>query len=819
MGRAFACLLGTLAGTLTLSAHAATASLDALGGDFPPQFTASTVIAGTGVAGYSGDGGAATGAQLNNPTDPVIDSVGNIFFPDTNNFVVRRIDAVTGTISTYAGDGTSGFSGDGGAATSARFNTPVRLALDSADNLYIVDILNQRIRKVDAVSGIVTTVAGNGTLGSAGDGGQATSAQLFNPEGVTVAPNGDLYIIDGGSASLRRVDASTGIITTLAGQGFSFRTGDGGPASAAGLDRPMDVALDASGHIYIAESGASGGGAVVRKIDATTGIISTFAGDGAQTTGTGAPTDFDFGFAAGLQFDISHHDGKLYVTNNTHFYVIDLACGLCSHVAGGGLVDTFSELRGAALAANGDVILSDRTAQRVKRLTFDSTVATTSGAPPLTQTHTENTPLGGADYHELTWDNAIPDIGNFLLSHTHEHSSAAGTGPCPTGMRSDPAISGNLTVSAGGPAGTAELRFQFWTRTEETLTATPGDPSPPVTSLSLDVAWDLDGSSGSLTAPTGTGWVKHQTPWVSVTLDQSLPFSLSAMFHSALTANQRATLAAGADLTWAAVPFQARGVLGDENSGAYSIDLSDFGLAGESFPDCRLNAFPPEYTLLDLAGTGTGGYSGDGGLATSAEVDQPYEPIFDSAGNIYFTDHTRHVLRRVDAVTGIITTVAGTGVGGFSGDGGPATAAQLNGPLRLGIDHNDNLYIADQLNSRIRRINATTGIISTVVGNGTPFDSGNGGPATSASINLPESVTVAPNGDLYMVTTRANIRRVSAATGIISHIAGIGGNFRFGDGTLATGAGLDSPIDVSVDGAGNIYIAEIGLRWGRHPLH
>ena len=248
-----------------------------------------TVVAGDGSIGFSGDGGAATSASLNVPVGVAVDSSGNVFFSDLSNYRVRRVDAATGIITTVAGNGTQGFGGDGGAATSASLDRPFGLAVDSSGNLFIADTNNNRVRRVDAMSGVITTVAGNGSAGYGADGGPAIDTSVYSPQDLAVDPSGNLFIADSGNQRIRRVDAATGIISTFAGNGTTVFGGDGGPATSAGLYRPAGVDIDSSGNVFVADTGHGR----IRRVDAGTGIITTvagqtnsgFAGDGSLATG------------------------------------------------------------------------------------------------------------------------------------------------------------------------------------------------------------------------------------------------------------------------------------------------------------------------------------------------------------------------------------------------------------------------------------------------------------------------------------------------------------------------------------------------------
>ncbi len=211
-----------------------------------------STIAGTGVAGFSGDGGAATAAQLGVAMAAVMDSKGNLYISHQSAHNVRKITP-TGIISNVAGNGSPGYTGDGGPAVSGTLNFPHGIALDRKGNLYIADIQNNRIRKVDTF-GIITTVAGTGVFGYSGDGGAATLANLRHPNGVAVDTNGNIYIADCSSHRIRRVD-TFGIITTFAGTGINSFSGDGGPASAATLSNPVHIYIDSAGHLYVTDFG------------------------------------------------------------------------------------------------------------------------------------------------------------------------------------------------------------------------------------------------------------------------------------------------------------------------------------------------------------------------------------------------------------------------------------------------------------------------------------------------------------------------------------------------------------------------------------
>ena len=233
-------------------------------------------VAGNGTAGYSGDGGPATAAELNGPRDVAVDSAGDLFIADTNNNVVREVVTATGDIITVAGDGKAATAATAGPRPPPSWTAPRGLAVDSAGDLFIADTGNNVIREVVKATGDIITVAGNGKAGYSGDGGPATAAELNNPNDVAVDAAGDLFIADENNNAVREVVKATGDIITVAGNGTAGYSGDGGPATAAELNNPTGVAFDSAGDLFIAD----GGNNVVREVVKATGDIITVAGDG-----------------------------------------------------------------------------------------------------------------------------------------------------------------------------------------------------------------------------------------------------------------------------------------------------------------------------------------------------------------------------------------------------------------------------------------------------------------------------------------------------------------------------------------------------------
>ncbi len=292
-----------------------------------------TTVAGTGEAGYSGDGGLAASALMREPFMCAFDSQGNLYVAEATNHCVRRIDTANGRIATVAGNGSQGYSGDGGPAVEAMMDQPYSLQLDGNGDIYIVDRLNSVIRKVDAATGIITTVAGTGEAGYSGDGGPGTEAMLREPNDCFLDGRGGLLIADIQDQRIRRLDLATGVITTFAGNGEKVRGGDGSPALQASILGARAVCMDSRGNTYIAEREGNG----VRKVDAN-GIMSTFAGTGERGyDGDGGPAiTATWGAPKAIRCD--SRDNVIVVDTENHaIRRIDPATGIVTTIAGGHL--------------------------------------------------------------------------------------------------------------------------------------------------------------------------------------------------------------------------------------------------------------------------------------------------------------------------------------------------------------------------------------------------------------------------------------------------------------------------------------------------
>jgi uncharacterized protein (TIGR03437 family) len=706
-----------------------------------------TTVAGGGEA--LGDNGPATSAKLQQPSGVAVDSDGNIYIADHQDQRVRKVSA--GIITTLAGTGVRGFSGDNGPGSSAMLLDPYAVAVDAAGNVYICDRFNSRIRKVTP-AGIITMVAGNGTQGSLGDGGPATSAQLNQPSGIAVDSAGNLYIADHNNARVRKVTPG-GTITTVAGPGpLNGNLGDGGPATSAAVS-PSGVAVDSAGNLYIADNNR------IRKVTAG-GTISTIAGGGG-TAGDGGPAT-SAALSTGLGGVAVDTAGNVYIgeTGTSRVRKVTPA-GIITTVAGGasiggnfgdGGLATNASLSlpiGVNLDSAGNLYIADSNYNRIRKVSASAGAAAISVSPtslsfayaigaatPASRTLTVSSPTG-----ILTVTSSAASSGAWL-------SVTPASGPTPLTL--------NVSVN---PASLIAATYNG------TITITP-PPGAGTTSLTVAV---------SLLVTTGTG-------------------AINTVAGNAVQGSS----GDGGPATRAGL-FKPIGVATDNGGNFYIADAGNY----------RIRKVNSAGVISTVAGNGTIGSSGDGGAATSAALNPPlngYQGIAaDTSGNLYVADFNNNRIRKVNSA-GIISTVAGNGLPISSGDGGPATSAGIAGPQGVAIDTAGNLYIPELLGARVRKV-TPAGVIGTVAGSGAPGFSGDGGPATGATFYAPIAVTVDAAGNLYIAdTTSARVRKVNAA-GTITTVAGNGAHGFSGDGGPATSAALD-PLGLAVDSAGNLFIAD-----------
>jgi sugar lactone lactonase YvrE len=451
-----------------------------------------TTVAGDGNVGYSGDGGAATSASLYCPAGVAVDSSDNLYIADDCNKRVRRVDATTGIITTVAGNGAAGYSGDGGPATSASLGGPSDVALDSSGNLFIADQPNNVIRRVDAATGIITTVAGNGTAGYSGDGGAATSATLTNPAGVAVDGSGNLFIADTSRNRIRRVDAISGVIITVAGDGNLGYSGDGGPATSASLFFPSGVAVEASGNFLIADTDNNR----IRQVTgaAYVSLSPTSLSFGNQTVGT----------TSAAQTATLTNTGSATLTINSIGASGDFSetteCG-SSVPAGGSCTISVTFTPTAAGTRTGTLTVSDNAPGSPQTVSLSGTGI---GPPTLTSI----SPNSGAQGTAV----AVTLTGTSFISGATVSINNAGVTVSNVSVVSSTQISATFTIAATATVGAANVTVTTSAGTSNAVTFTITSPAPTLTSISPNSG--AQGTAVTVTL-TGTNFISGATVGIS----------------------------------------------------------------------------------------------------------------------------------------------------------------------------------------------------------------------------------------------------------------------------------------------------------------
>ena len=627
-------------------------------------------------------------ASIGGPLGAAADSQGNVFFTSLN--CVFKIDG-NGALSRVAGTSRGDYSGDGGPATSAMLSFPSGVAVDASGNLFIADLGNNRIRKLTP-AGLITTVAGNGILGYSGDGGPATSAELDRPSDVAVDASGNLFIADNGNNRIRKVTAA-GIITTVTGSGSAGYSGDGGSAASAELDLPWGVAVDASGNLFIADYGNSR----IRKVTVA-GIITTVAGNGSTGySGDGGPgTSAQLDGPNGVTVDAS---GNLFIADSISDRIRKLTpAGIITTVAGNGFFGysgdggpatslSLSQPVGVAIDTSGNLFIADYSNSRIRKVTLGGIITTVAGN-------------GLGDYS----GDGGPATSAVLFG--------------PTGVAID--TSGNLFI-----ADILNNRIRKVT------------PAGIITTVAGNGSFGYSGDDGPATSaqlyyPNG------------VAVDTSGNLFIADTQNNAI----RKVTPAGIITTTYGVYSGPSGVAIDTSGNLFIADTYN----------CEIHKVTPGGTITTVAGNGSLGYSGDGGLAILAELNLPWGVAVDASDNLFIAEYGNNRIRKVTPA-GIITTVAGNGHYGYSGDGGPATSGQLAEPSGVAVDTSGNLFIADSNNSRIRKV-TPAGIITTIAGNGFFSYSGDGGPAVGARLDYPTGVAVDTSGNVFIADTQNNAIRL-----------------------------------------------------------
>jgi uncharacterized protein (TIGR03437 family) len=596
-----------------------------------------TLVAGNGTIGFSGDNGPATSAQLGGPRGLAVDSAGNVYIADSYANRVRKVS--NGVITTVAGNGTPGFSGDNGPATSAQLAQPFGLAVDSAGNLYIADHGNDRIRKVS--NGVITTVAGaaaNGTCCFNGDNGPATSAQIGSPEGIAVDSAGNLYFPDHFHDSIRKV--SDGVITTVAGNGTFDFGGDNGPATGAALAGPYTVAVDSAGNLYIADAVVNR----VRKVSG--GIITTVAGNGLPgfSGDNGPATNAQLSYPYGVSVDSG---GNLYIADSNNYRIRKVSNGVITTAAGNGTQGfggdngpaASAQLQpwGVAVDSSGSLYVADSPNHRIRKIS--NGVITTVAGNGMPGFSGDNGPATSAQLY-YPYGVAVDASSNVYIADTFNYRIRKVSGGVIT------TVAGNGTQGFGRDTG-------------------------PATNSPLYYPWGVavDSAGNLYIADTDNQRIRKVANGVIGTVAGDGP-------------------SPGDYLSF------PQGVAVDSAGNLYIADTKNN----------RIRKLSNGATTT-VAGNGTGGFSGDNGPATSAQLAYPTGVAVDSAGSLYIADSANTRIRKVS--NGAIITVAGNGTFGYSGDNGPATGAQLYTPYGVAVDSAGNVYVADYANGRVRVLTPT----------------------------------------------------------------------------------------------------------------
>lgn len=607
---------------------------------YSPITGATTVIAGYKPIARPdstiGDGGPALNALIA-PEDIATDQAGNIYVVEAAHRI-RKIRP-DGIITTIAGTGTYGFSGDGGPATSAQLNLPKAVAVDHAGNVYISDVNNRRLRRVDAQTGIITTILGDGIEGTSGDDGPALNARVRYCYGLSATSNGDLYFSDAFARTVRKISARTGLVTRVVGLGDGLETpiGDGGPALSARLSFPTGLAFDAAGNLYIAE------GWRARRVSVTTGLIETVAGGGPASPGDGSPATLALlSLHHNLAIDPSGH--LLFAHSNRVRRVVPFSIPdpVPPQVAipGGQPRVTVQlccgSIRGTA-SDNYSLAYLTWSANRPVSANFRPDIGTGSfeldlfrllpGPTIITFTAWDGAGNTGSASIELDYQPGVPPrIGRII-------SGGRGSG-----------FSGDQAQSN---------EAQLW--------------SPEA--VAADAAGNL------YVADTGNHRVRRISPDGVITT-----FAGSGQLGYAGDGGQAT----------AAALNTPRGLAVDAAGNVYIADTNNH---------C-VRKVTPDGIITTVAGNGLPDFSGDGGQATAASLREPTGLFPDRSGNLYIADTGNHRIRRVSLSSGVIATVAGSGFG-TSGDGGPAAAAQFNTPTSVAVASDGTMYVAEA--SRVRR--------------------------------------------------------------------------------------------------------------------
>lgn len=728
-----------------------------------------STVAGTGSSTSTGDGGLAVNASIYAPSGLAFDALGNLYITETLGNRVRKITTATGIITTVVGTGVQGYFGDGGLATAARLNRPVGITFSSAGDMYICDGANYRVRKV-TTAGIISTYAGNGTVSSTGDGGLATAAAINYPVCLIFDALGNAIISEFNGHKIRKV-STTNIISTIAGTGIQSFSGDGGLATAAYLNNPYGLAFDSDNNLLFADFSNNR----VRKIN-TLGIISTIVG----TSSAGYNGDNISPLNASL-----YNPSMILVDATNSLYISEYSNSRIRKVN----PNTVSSTIPTVSATPASVCLGDT-----------ATLTVTSGK------------LNGAStwkWYSNSCGGTLEGSGNAIKVSPKTATTyyVRGEGGCtPTGVTNSCGI---VTVGLTGTLPSISISTTSTivcaaTTVNFTANITNGGTSP-------SYQWKKNGNNVA-TTPTYSSNTLQNGDIITCVLTSNLTGCLAAnnVVSNAITIY----FAGAASVT--TVAGNGNSVESGDGGSATSASVGYIQiLAKDKFGNIystaqnsnKIRKTTPAGLISTFAGTGVASSTGDGGQASLATFNNIFGLAVDASGNVYVSEYYGQRIRKI-STNGIVSTVVGTGVAGFTGDGGLAVNAQISNPGRISFDKNGNMYFVDYSNLRIRKVN-TSGVISTVAGNGSTGYNGDGISATSASLYYPTDITLDTASNL-IITDASNlrIRKVNATTGIINTIAGNGSYGFSGDGSLATAAQFQSLNSIAVDGNNNIYVVD-----------
>lgn len=636
-------------------------------------------------------------ASLHFPTDVAAGPNGEIYIADSRHHRIRKVDT-GGLIRTVAGDGVAGFGGDGGSALSARLSTPSGLTFDAEGNLLIADTGNNRIRKVDP-SGGISTLAGDGAFEFDGDGGPAVAASTRGPVDVAVGPDGAVFVAEVPSRRIRRIGPD-GIITTVAGNGGSGFSGDGGLAIDARMSRPGSIVVDEQGTLFIADQYE------YRVRAVTDGIIQTVVGTG--STGCITFVRCDGGTPETTQVQpvglAQGPEGGILIADAHQGRVLVLADGRISIRAGGGLLADdrlpanrtwFPYLTGVAggpdetvFVSQGGYDLTDEGEHRVRKIEGGHVeVIAGNGMPGYTG---DGGPAAAARFGAVS-DLAADGLGNvYVLDPDREELrwiDANGSTSTVHDWRYD--YNNEPGAVAADPRGNVYVT-QGWGYRE--VLRFKQDGTYRIVANEADGIYDPSAMAADSHGDVFVGqWGAILKLDFTETLIDSAPTGY-------LGSDPVVTRVAGGS-----IDCEAEGDTVDEMAilypGGIALDADDNLYLTDGCN--RVRRIAPNGAVTTVAGTGQAGYSGDGGPAVAARLNRPGALAVDPDGNLYIADTWNHLVRRVDP-SGTISTVAGTGVAGFSGDGSTATSAALSYPVGVAITAGSRLLIADRGNARIR---------------------------------------------------------------------------------------------------------------------